>query len=101
LAPDPRYPIDRQKCFLVRGDAAVELGITDGSVVLTIDGIEAREGEPVVIRRRRESGEFETAIRLKEGNGYAAVPPAKLPALPSDQVQVVGLVVLAVRTFGA
>ena len=62
-------------------------------------------GLPAVVRRRRETGEEETCVRIREGGAWGAVPTTDvLTNAPTyfsdDEVEVLGLVVLAFRTFG-
>lgn len=101
LGPDPRHPSDRQHWFIVRGDKLANLGILDASFVEALEGIEVRDGEPAVIRRRRKTGEVETGVRLKIGNTWAAIGEVNIPQdFEGDEVEIVGLCVLTIRTFG-
>jgi len=99
LQSDPRFPVDRQKWFLVRGDAALSMGISDGSVVITVEGFAVRDGEPVVIRRRRGDA-VETSVRVKVGEGYLPPPGQSGAPIPAGEAELVGLVVLTFRIFG-
>lgn len=103
--PDPRYPPHRQHWFLVRGDSLAKIGLLDGSIIEAVDGIPARNGDVAVLRRTHATGAIQTSVHLRQDDAWAPVPGAEIAASPAvlhdDDVTLVGLVVLAFRTFGA
>ena len=73
-------------------------------MVIAVKGVAVREGEPAVVLRRRD-GEVETCVRIREGGAWSAVPSTEAATsaptvFSDDEVEVLGLVVLAFRTFG-
>jgi transcriptional regulator with XRE-family HTH domain len=105
LAPDPRYPAPRQVAFLVRGDHAAGLGITDGSVVTVLLGPMAyRDGDIVVARRVRNEQEEELSIRVLAGGTLIGRPLRESDqedVIPQEGSDIVGLLVAAHRVFGS
>lgn len=103
--PDPRYPAHMQQAFIVRGDHAVDLGITDGAVIVAFTGpISYRDGDPVVVKRAGEGERYEISIRVISGKDLAAAPVASsrdADRFPASDAEIVGLVLSAHRVFGA
>lgn len=113
IEPDQRYSLDDQECYLVRGDHAAGLGITDGSVVciallpaINDDGRSLRSGDVVLVERQDDNNRREFSIRvveeIKEGLRLSAKPlRGEIPAItPDDNTKIVGLVLRAIRVFG-
>jgi hypothetical protein len=103
MAPDPRFPADRQRWFLTRGDTWQSLAIADGSVVIAVSGVPVRDGDPVVVRRTQPNGATETCLRVMDGGDYRAVPGTRVhpEVIPGGEAEVLGLVVMAFRTFAS
>ncbi len=100
--PDPRFPVDRQQLFLVRGDHAAPLGIVDGSILVVIAGENCRDGDHVVARRIRSTGDAETTVRLLAGGALSAAPlPTTIesPLIPLNEAEIVGRIVVAYRVL--
>lgn len=113
IEPDFRYPAEDQVCYLVRGDHAAGLAITDGSVVCaaTLAAIEdagrsLRHGDVVIVERRDDRGRREISIRsVEEGRSGTRLiaKPARgdIPAISPDQdTKILGLALRAIRVFG-
>lgn len=65
IAPDPRFPRQRQAAYLIRGHHADELGLMDGDVLVAVADEPVRECDVVILRRIRDGGERELrAARL-------------------------------------
>ncbi|XAI96294.1 hypothetical protein [Microcystis phage Mae-JY30] len=103
FTPDPRYPISDQELYLVRGNHAAGFGITDGSLLVVVKGAAIRDGDHVVVRRRRPSGEIETSVRVQAGGALSASPPAgnsQIAPILMDDAEIVGLIAISFRVFG-
>jgi len=104
IVPDPRYDPARISIYLVRGDHAAGLGITDGSIVSVLSGSETyREGDIVLAKRTAEDGMIELSIRVLSTGGALSARPAKgttIPSVPAEEVEICGLVISAIRVFG-
>lgn len=103
ILPDPRYSPDELELYLVRGDHAARLGITDGSVVCVLTSTKTiRERDIVLVRVPAGNGTFETSIRVVSGGALSARPASGMviPALSLNEVEVIGLVISAIRVFG-
>lgn len=101
IAPDPRFPPERIKIYLVRGDHAAGLGISDGSVICVLAGeTNVREGDILLAERTRGS-EKELSIRVLTAGALSARPgKGSIQSIPLGSAQVVGIVVNAQRVFG-
>lgn len=99
VAPDPRFPPERQAAYLVRGHHADELGIQDGDVLVAVEDAQPREGDVVVARRRKETGEVELTVRLVERGELRSKreQPSELTLASAD---VVGRVIVSHRIIG-
>ncbi len=101
VAHDPRFAPERQVAFLIRGHHADGLGLQDGDVVVAVNDGQAREGEVVIARRRREGGEVEMTVKLVEGDELRAkAGVASSPKLPLSAAEIVGRVIVSHRIFG-
>lgn len=72
VAPDPAYPIDCQYALQVRGNSVNQI-VPDGGIIVCVDladsGISPRDGDLVVVERRR-GGMVETTVKqLRKANG--------------------------------
>lgn len=82
LPHDPRYPAAAQVAYLLRGDHAGGLGVTDGSILQAVLGSDCRDGDVVLFRRTREidgAREEEITIRRVSGDEMEAHPLGKEP----------------------
>lgn len=83
VAPDPAYPADCQYALRVRGNSVNQI-VPDGGIIVCVDimgaGIDARDGDLVVVERRRGSTVETTVKRLKRGtNGSELWPVSSDP----------------------
>lgn len=84
VAPDPRFPKERQSAYLIRGHHADELGLHDGDLLIAVDEDAIRPGDIIICRRRKPSGEIEITARIVEAGevrsarGKALDPPQAL-----------------------
>jgi len=95
--PDPRYPVDAQETYIVRGDHAAGFGITDGSAIVTVRMKSYRDGDVVLVRREK-GGASELSIRMLAGGALRARPAAHLgttAAIDATDAEIVGLVAVA------
>jgi SOS-response transcriptional repressor LexA len=77
-------PANQQVAYLVRGNHAENIGISDGSGVVVGKGVTPRSGEFIVAELARPDGTAETTIRkFQDGSKYT----------------VVGLILSAIKTF--
>lgn len=101
ISPDPRYPPEKQRVFLVRGDHAAGLRISGGSIVFTVADGGYREGDVVVAKRNGVSGTSEISVRVVSG-GALSTRPARGDAnsYPLVDGEIIGRVVRAIVLFG-
>lgn len=92
---DQRFPVSQQSVFIVTGSHAAQLGIAAGSAVVVAD-VPPRDGDIVVVRQARAGGEIELAARLMK-NGSPVLPRG---ADTTGQLEIVGVIVRAIKTFG-
>jgi len=100
--PDPRYPVDAQETYIVRGDHAAGFGITDGSAIVVVGMKTYRDGDVVLVRREKD-GAFELSIRMLAGGALRARPAAHLgqiAPISAKDAGIVGLVSVSYRVFG-
>lgn len=111
IEPDSRFPADVQSAYLVRGDHAAGLGITDGSLLCAVllpalagSGRSPRDGDVVLVRRRagdlseltaRAYSETVSGVQLVAKPGRGEIAPVKEP-----DATVEALVLRAIRVFG-
>ncbi|MEY4951806.1 MAG: hypothetical protein RL299_230 [Pseudomonadota bacterium] len=91
IAPDSRVSVDRQVAYLVRGNHAENLGISDASIVVVGTGVIPRSGEIIVVERSRTDGTKETTIKKFSGSDVTA-----------EQLKIenfVGVVLSSIKTF--
>jgi hypothetical protein len=113
IEADPRYAASDQSFYLVRGDHAAGLGVYDGSVVCIVDaaavedtGRSLHDGQVVLVRRSDGSGRYELTVRVieetRDGKRLSAKPGSGSipPVVPGDEVQILGLLLRAIRVFG-
>jgi hypothetical protein len=104
LGTDPRYPAHEQEAFIVRGNHAAGIGVTDGAVVTVYTGQMAyRDGDVVAVRRKRSEGDVEITIRVRAKDRLAAKPGHGSPEvadLDTSEGEIIGLVLSAHRVFG-
>lgn len=102
ILPDPRFDAALIEIYLVRGDHAAGLGISDGSIVEVLTGGSAyRDGDVVLARRKDESGAAELSVRIIAGGALSARPAkGSIEPLSRSDAEIVGMVVSAVRVFG-
>lgn len=100
LAPDPRFPAERQAAYLVRGHHADALGVRDGDVVLALVDGPPRDGDLVVARRVRSEGETELTVRLVEGDELRSRAGVSLhPKVSVQDCQIVARIIAGWRIF--
>ena len=99
ISPLPTYPAEAQVAYIVRGDHAAGIDAPDGTVVIAVSGMPAREGD-VVIARRTRGAEQETSVRIIRGNALIAAPRAgDIAPLKREDAEVVAVVVAAMKLF--
>lgn len=84
VAPDPRYPIEAQYALRVEGDSVNKIA-PNGSIIACVDlaytGMDVRDGDLVVVERRRGSLVETTVKRLRKGTrGLELWPESSAPA---------------------
>lgn len=111
VSADDRYPASVQAAFLVRGDHAAGMGISDGSVlcVALADAVEAagrhiRDGDAVLATRSKGDLVETTARTFAETKGgiqlvmHPAAGPASFVGL-GNGAKVFGLILRAIKVF--
>lgn len=100
VAPDPRFPAERQIAYLVRGHHADALGLQDGDVLVVLDEDAIRPGDIIICRRRMETGEAELTARIVERDEVRAARGVPLsPPLKISDTTPLGRVIAAHRIF--
>lgn len=99
VAPDPRFPPERQAAYLLRGHHADELGLQDGDVLVTVADGQARDGDIVIARRRKDEGEVELTVRLLEA-GELRATRGKPSSIASSSAEIMGRVIVSHRIIG-
>lgn len=99
VAPDPRFPPERQAAYLLRGHHADELGLQDGDVLVAVEDGQSRDGDVVIARRRMDAGAVELTVRLVEA-GELRAARGKSSNIPLSTVEVVGRVIVSHRIIG-
>lgn len=110
--PDPRYSVDDQEAYIVRGEHALGLGINDGALLCIVktDALEdvgrsLQNGDIVLVRHKNDDLSEITARvfeKGKDGVRLSAKPVRGeiIPLEPGDDVIIIGLVLRAIRVFG-
>ena len=100
IPADPRYDLEAQRAYIIRGDHAEGLGLSDGCVVLAVEALPYRDGDTVVVRRAREGAGEELTVRVLEGNRLVLKGPSKTDgAVSLDDAEIVGVVILGLHIF--
>lgn len=99
VAPDPRFPAERQAAYLLRGHHADGLGLQDGDVLVAVEESQARNGDTVIVRRRKETGEVELTVHLVEQDELRAKRSQPSGALASES-EIIGRVIVSHRIIG-
>lgn len=100
LPPDPRFAAGRQAAYLIRGHHADGIGLQDGDLVIGVEGEPVRDGDRVVTRRTRETGEQELAARMIEGGEVRARAGVSLPVkVLVAEVEILARIISAHRAF--
>lgn len=94
VAADQRHPVSAQRAFIVSGDSWRDLGIMDGSVVVTAQ-MPARDGDLVVAKILRENGEAQTVIARQSGGDIQVGDEQQ----GGYEIQPLGVIVMETRTF--
>lgn len=97
---DPRYAADAQMAFIVRGDHAEKIGLSDGSVALAVAGLPYRDGDTVIARRSRNGAGDEFTIRVIQGDRLELKgAPESGESIGIDEAEIVGVVIMGLRIF--